>query len=433
MANALVNFLADSFVNIEDMQRLLYPYLRRAQNDAIVISAGARVEQAFQLAQYMLNDFPGMEIIFRKMPDDNAQEHFTPQQWVDSHLPWSAGGKLTLYCNNEPGTGGLEVQNQWMTDILNLVGSQAKVCIWNLQTHNMFSPALIDSTLRACARYQHRLGLHYYWGEGIPVDPIHLTVADYCQQQGIGAFPFYITEVGYCGTYVDGAGRVQLDPYKGYQGRLSSRDYADALVNLAMRYSRLKWFIYGWGGQSPWQEFDISHDTVLQDELVEYNQKASPIPMPIPPIPTEGGVQSILTAVPSVYVNVRNQPGFKSDGSTPVGVDLGDLLPGDVVTVYPQNHVYPGWVYQSPFAPIARPAGRQDAAAGWVWLSNGGVVFTPTGTPVPPDPVPPPSKFYLTEDQLQELRVLNDQIEERSNRIDEILKEVESAGSGGGF
>lgn len=106
-------------------------------------------------------------------------------------------------------------------------------------------------------------------------------------------------------------------------------------------------------------------------------------PMPDIPAPTTGGVKAKLTKVPQDFINVRHQPN---------GNDVGDLLVGDVVTYYPDAPVIAAnsqWVYQTPLTPTDRPEKRQNAAAGWVSLQDGKVVFETLVDPPPVEPEPP--------------------------------------------
>lgn len=82
-------------------------------------------------------------------------------------------------------------------------------------------------------------------------------------------------------------------------------------------------------------------------------EKVSP-PMPTPLIPLG---QFTLTAVPGSYINVRDQPAT-------TGRDIGDLHPGDVVTLYSPDAL--GWVH------LTTPTFE-----GWVSRQDGKVQFTP--------------------------------------------------------
>ncbi|MFN8450259.1 MAG: hypothetical protein U0521_17155 [Anaerolineae bacterium] len=80
--------------------------------------------------------------------------------------------------------------------------------------------------------------------------------------------------------------------------------------------------------------------------------------------------QYVLLQIPSDWVNVRTYPDA-------VGVDVGDLRKGDIVTMY--SPTVSDWVFIS-----------MGEVQGWVALQNGKVVFTPaiTDTPIPHDPLP---------------------------------------------
>lgn len=416
MANLCLNVLYDNYPNIEAAQSSLYPYLRRTPNDSIIVTTGTRKEQGHQFALYLKNDFPDMEVILRLMPDDHIHERMTPRQWFDSFAPFSDGGRLTLYCNNEPGAGDLERQDAWYAGteqnpgVLRLAGQAGiKVAVFNIQTHNPFDPARMKATLQLCAQYQHPYCMHYYYGKDFPVDPLHKVVVSYCRSVGIGRFPIYITEVGFCNVGYDSEGNPYLIPDQGYHGRLDSETYGLELTNLAFHYFELKWFIYGWGDPPPWGEFDISRDTVVQNATVIHNEKGNPLPVIVFP-PTSGGVRGTITKIPSEYVNVRAQP----DAS---GADLGNLVKGEHGTFFP-DAIHNGWMY---FEPDSNPKG-------WVSLQNGAVAFTADAIPVPPT-----DGYSMTEEQLSALKKLSGEIQNRTDAINDILKEVESSGNGGGF
>src|SRR5690606_11104402 len=119
--------------------------------------------------------------------------------WFEAYAPLAAGGLLTLYDNNEPGTLDLPRQNEWMARGLERM-EQAGIRVvggGNMQTHNRFDPALIHDTLRVIKRYGHRFGIHYYYSPTYPIDPVGETVLAYCRRVGIGDIPLYVTELGY--------------------------------------------------------------------------------------------------------------------------------------------------------------------------------------------------------------------------------------------
>lgn len=118
------------------------------------------------------------------------------------------------------------------------------------------------------------------------------------------------------------------------------------------------------------------------------------------PAPSSGGIPATLTTIPGDFINVRNQPN---------GTDIGDLLKGDVVTYFPNYRPETGWVYIVPTNTVPRPAGRQQAASGWVSKQNGAVEFTENTTP--PDDDLEQAKSLL-HDALGQLEILQENVAE---------------------
>lgn len=76
-----------------------------------------------------------------------------------------------------------------------------------------------------------------------------------------------------------------------------------------------------------------------------------------------------LAKVPSVFINVRSSPGYKADGKTPLGIDVGDLYPGTFVEL---TGVASGdWL----------ECLTADGVRGWVALQGGGVVLEAVDVP----------------------------------------------------
>lgn len=331
MGNLGVNFLADAFVNVEAMAASLWAYLDRAPNDALHISSGARVEQAFTFAKMTRARYPNMQVIFRKLPNDNQHTKMTPAAWFDSFAPWSDGGNLILAMMNESGVNDIPAQNAWLTAGIELCGKAGIRCVApDVQTHNRFTPAAFDSTLRMLAKYRGWFTAHYYFDPptinsrgsvidpGSPIDPVLDTVEAYCAAKGISGIQFGVTELGFA---------YHLDPYRGYQGRISGKAYGGQLVQVARAKPKTHFFVYGWGGQAPWELFDISGDKDVQDAIVAYHQEPTPVPTPIPPIllPDIGGVSMTVTE------------GLNLRASIPGGTIIRTMRAGETVTGYPSS------------------------------------------------------------------------------------------------
>lgn len=371
MPSLCLNVLFDAYPNVESAQAALFSYLDRAPNDAIHVTAGARAEQGFTFAKSVKARYPAMNVIFRKTPNDEQHKRMTPGAWFHSFAPWSDDGNLILAMMNESGVNDLREQNYWLMSAIDLAGYVGiRVVAPDVQTHNRFDPAAFEGTLRMLAKYDGWFTTHYYFDlyNGVPVDPILETVQAYCKTKGIAVKHWGITELGYAEA---------LDPYHGYQGRIDGAVYGGQLADIARTYPDVKFFIYGWGRQTPWGAFDISGDQALQDKIVAFNQETPPVNQPYIPPPLNA-VRGTLAKLPGSYVNVREQPYVDAN-------DKGDLRKGEAL-LYGFSEQAPGWAY------IMR---RDVPLAGWVSLQNGAVEFTQETTPPPtPDTVTLPRADY---------------------------------------
>lgn len=364
MSNLFLNVLFDAYPNVEAAERSLYPYLDRVANDAIQVTTGARAEQGFTFAKRLKSRYSKMDVIFRKLPDDNQHEHMSAAAWFDSYAPWSDGGKLILSNTNEPGTGNLAAQDTWMAATLGLAGANGiRVVTWNLQTHNHFNPAQIIHTLKLCEIYHHWLGLHYYFDaeNGFPLDPVHETIDAYCLANQITPPQYAITELGYA---------ERLASKAGYHGRYKG-NYGLALVAPARRYRKLKFFVYGWGKQDPWGDFDISEDQGVQDEIVKFNQESVPV-TPVIQIPPNEGI-GVPSTVIETGIRLRPTPDLSATA-------IRSLLRNEQVVVYPG-----GAVSLSGY-PFHFLRDRDGKALGWASIADKGGAVWIQANEAPVDP-----------------------------------------------
>lgn len=164
-----------------------------------------------------------------------------------------------------------------------------------------------------------------------------------------------------------------------------------------------------------WPSFDWQTALDLIQYMTDWNAANVILGVPVTqptqpvPIPTVGGIPSTLTKMPSTNVNVRTDPVN--------GTDVGDLLKGDICTVYPPSN---GWVYQTVIQSVPRTGTFQAAHDGWVSLQSNAVGFTPL-PPVLPNPV-----MEITPKQYADLTTYRD-------GISRILLEVKPVSGGGGF
>lgn len=352
MSNLFLNVLFDVYPNVEAAGASLYPYLDRVPNATIHITTGARKEQGRQFALHLKQRYPAMDVILRILPDENPGNHqrYTPSAFVAAFAPWAEGG-LVLSLNNEAGVGDLPAQNLWYSAVIEQFGKQGIRCATpSTQTHNPFPPEAFDSTYRMLSKYNGLFTLHYYWDSehGILISPLLEPVTAYCKARGI-ALKTGITELGYA---------QDLAPQAGYHGRLDSAAYAEQLVNVGKRWSEVKFFVYGWGAQSPWQDFDISRDMTIQNALVNHNQERVPVTPPeILPPPNEGiGVPSTVI---EVGIRLRPSPDLSA-------APLRPLLKNEQVVVYDGGKVSIGGY---PFHFLRDMDGK---ALGWASIADRG-------------------------------------------------------------
>lgn len=286
MGDLSLNILYDNYVNVEAAEKDLYPFFDTRPFSAAQVTTGDRAEQGHVFAQNLKAHYPKMDVIFRKMPDDHQHLAFPdPVKWYDSYAPWAANGLLILSNNNEPGVNDLNVQDAWMTKGMGMCGAAGiKVVAGNWPTHNEIDPSQLPGTLDMFARYDHRFGIHYYWWERAPIDPVHLTVEAYCRRKNIKVPKFEVTELGY-------AWRLQAD--KGYQyddhqsgdnhfGKLDGAVYGKDLVDASDEWPECRFYIFGWGDHPPYSSFNTSQDSGVKSKVTGFSAPPTPTPIPVP-------------------------------------------------------------------------------------------------------------------------------------------------------
>jgi len=364
----------------------LLDWVSKAKPDAALVMDSVAVAQGIRQRS------PQTTVIYRAYNPNDAKWHeaTTPGEWLAAHKPFAVNG-VAVQCYNEPSSAGLFAALPWLEQVVAQCPADMTLALPNTAVGNPNEQDILggkyDRLLRLVCGTRHILTLHEYFR----TDPT-AEAPYFC-----GRFIFWLRRAAALGLP---APRIVITEHgrdygggknDGWKGQNWSEDYYFSLLVKARELYKpynipVCVFSYGYGANNDWASFDVQDAPTLLDKMATY-QEETPVTQPIP-APTTGGEKRRLTTMPGEYINTRAQPN---------GADIGDLLKGDVVTVY-LNAKQGDWVYQSPVEPIARPAGRQPAAAGWVSLQGGAVEFTPIAPPVEP-PVEPPQTVTLTIDQ----------------------------------
>lgn len=351
--------------------------------------------------------------------EDELYRMMSNDDWLNAVAEGGANGVLAQY-HNEPvidqnNAPAFVAKNVDLLNKAHTRGQRVGVGVFAVGNphESLIRSGAFDAMLLACHENDELVVHEYFWND--PLAPNErgflcfrleewLERIAVLRQQGkvVKLKRFRVAEYG------RDQGGGQNDGWRG-QG-WSAEFYLSLLLKGMNEYKRLaieynieiyvNIFCGGSGFGNRWQSFNVEGEQVIYDGLRLWNRNNPIMSQTIPP-PTSGGVPATLTAVPSSFVNSRSQP----NGSAS---DLGDLLIGDQVTYYPNYHPETGWVYQVPTTTVPRPAGRQPAAAGWVSLQGGAVVFTPEAT----------DDFEIW---LENLKDVNDEIFDASTRMRTLL------------
>lgn len=319
VANLGINFLFDNYPNPEAAWASVGPFLALANLPAIQVTSGARIEQAFTFAKQLKDRYPAMDVVLRRLPDENPALHKrfpAGAAFAISNAPWSAGGRLLLSLQNEAGVNDLPDQATWFHAVSQALPANGRTVFPSIQTHNRFDPSLLEQTYRDLADAHGYLALHYYWSKdhGIEVDPIHTSVLAYCRSKGI-PIKFLITEAAYAENLASKAGA---------NGRLDPRAYADQIEELARKYPDVIFLIYCWGAQAPWQDFDISTNHLVKERIIMINNQAAPVPVPNVPTVPSAPVSKLVLAT-GLALRIDTNPSAQL---------VRRLVPGERVSLY---------------------------------------------------------------------------------------------------
>lgn len=369
----------------------------------VVYSGGASVSEAQARALHVHALLPNCRVLLRLYGDNDqsgaavtGDPVAAAQALYAAYKPlWKPG--FTLFTDNEPGVNALDRRVDFWVALMDAAGADGipiGYAAFSEGTPDIPDYARLLPAFRRAAFWKAK-GVNHVWTPHGYFDPNDRSAVfdagfywhvDRPRREAraacLAAKPpvpvpdLVMTELGIA---------VGYDAHRGYKspGGLGGREYAERLVGFHLSFPSC---IFSAGAFGGWENFNVLDDpdclTVLLAQPWVETQEDKPVTVPTP---TEGGETRRLTKIPGSFVNVRNNPD---------GMDIGDLLVGDVVTYYPPPAAAPGWSYVVPITSVERPAGRQKAIAGWVSLQSGNVEFsalpvpTPTPTPTPPGQTP---------------------------------------------
>lgn len=356
------------------------------------------------MAQQIKTLLPNCIVVHRTYHPDDAEFHmkWTPTQFADAYLANVPQGIVVQVLNEPSGYSNLPNLAGWCSSVMSIAsGRGIRVCVPNFGVgHPTETPGTqLDGLWTAFGLFpEHYLGVHeYFQQDPVGEQPFHIkrwqSAVIRCQQLGITPPKIIVTE----------AGRDVGGGHDGWKVVFSESVYASKLQQQATLYKNtpvvgMCVFCVGKGGGNRWETFDIETAGTVKQSMIDWN-RSNPVSQTIP-APSSGGIPATLTTIPGDFINVRNQPN---------GTDIGDLLKGDVVTYFPNYRPETGWVYIVPTNTVPRPAGRQQAASGWVSKQNGAVEFTENTTPPNDDREQAKS---LVHDALGQLEILQENVAE---------------------
>lgn len=391
--------------------------MQALQPGALVVVNGW--ERARDLKQLL----PNTAVIYRHWPDNNIHRRMTPQQWVDAHAPFAAGGVI-VQTGNEPATDNLPQLAQWYADVMAIAGQRGMaVAVGSFSTgnpHHERYPQL-EPMWRAL---DHWYDLHV-WSPHEYFD-VHL---DRSLTWHIGRFLIGWKACDRLGlqrprTIIGELAVAQgMDAGRGWKAAgLSEAQYADELEKAARFYHKhgvLGACIFSLGRLGGWDSFDVQGALALQQRLVALSDQlragATPSPVQVPPpthaepAPSDDGIwHSVTASSPYVYSRVRGAPTLyaaevgRLSSALPVQIAPSQRRPGDDDPSYTwmpiRSALWNGWI-------------REDVVA----FSN--VPAVPTPERAEPEPAVEPViiqfPFWGSETESDPLRAAIDSAPQR--------------------
>jgi len=192
-------------------------------------------------------------------------------------------------------------------------------------------------------------------------------------------------------TLPGGAKSIALDAHKGWRKIDGLHDYAYAMLlaaasqawyqKYAVSFNVFSW--WNWGEDGSFGIWNAARFLQTVKELVDTNELTIEVDMPEIKYPNrpvqlldQPGTRAVVTfGTNAAKRNLRFLP-----NTTPDAVDVGDVAPGDTVTVW-------DYVWKSNDGTGSRWLEYENGVKGYVWAD--GAVFTPVVVP-PVEPPPPP-------------------------------------------
>lgn len=373
--NVLAQFLQDTVRQTETVQQL--------QPDAMLVMDNPLLAQTYKRL------LPDAVVVHRAYSPNDKDWHtrksdgswtFPPEQWLQNHRS-TAGHGVVLQVFNEPAPGNLDDFFSWLEALVRLCPADITLAICAFAVGNPWEKdienGVYDRIIHLLWGTRHFLMLHEYFKEDVEGEYPWLCGRFIFWLERCVALRLARTEVEAARSlhiFIGEAGRdIGGGRNDGWRGTgWSEETYAAKCIQQAKLYApygiRMCVFCDGRGADNMWESFDTETAGTYNRKLSEFNRSIPPMTQTIP-APTTGGQRVRITGLPAGTNRreIRSQPRSSA-------TDVGDLLLGDVVVLYPTFPQNGRWLY------LKRESDGQDG-----WSEFSGVTYevvtqdTPTG------------------------------------------------------